>query len=174
MEPRGQGVNTFAYWVTSNPASGEWTALPDLTPQDIEAARQVKCKLSGDLERKLYTNPFFFKTEKYYLRAQIARISHSTTLVPKNVYRLQEDSTIEIEENQPDDPDLPLPVPSTQDMCKKENWVHYTRNILRCNRVVHLEPEVDDDQDPEEEKKKIEAADPFEKRLKPITEDNNV
>lgn len=171
MEPRGSGVNTFAYWVTTNPASGNWIALPDLAPNDIDASRQIKYRFTGDLERKIFTNPFYFRPEKFYLRAQIARICHSTTLVPRHVFRLQEDSTIEIEENQPDDADLPIPVPTTEQMCNKENWVHYTRNILKCNRITHLEPEIEDDQDPDEVRKVIEAADPFEPRLKPITDD---
>lgn len=35
VEPRGQGVNTFGYWVTNSPCDSNWTALPDLTPQCI-------------------------------------------------------------------------------------------------------------------------------------------
>ena len=38
MEPRGQGVNTFAYWVTNSPTD-HWQLLPDLLPEDIQAAR---------------------------------------------------------------------------------------------------------------------------------------
>lgn len=90
------------------------------------------------------------------------------------MYRLQEESTTEIEENQPEDSDLPIPVPSTEQMANKENWVHFTRNILKCNRITHLEPEVDDDADVEEIKKKIEKADPYEPRLKSITADSSV
>jgi hypothetical protein len=39
FEPRGSGVNEFAYWVCSSPDENKWTALPDLTPTDIEVAR---------------------------------------------------------------------------------------------------------------------------------------
>lgn len=60
-------------------------------------------------------------------------------------------------------------------MAKSESWVHYTSNILKCNRLNHLEPEnVDENEDPEAVKKRIEAADPFEKRLKPIALDKKV
>lgn len=86
-EARGTGVNTFAYWVCNNPA-GDWVALPDLYPSDIKASRDIKMSFTGQLDRKLFSNPFFFKTEAVYLRAQIARICHSTTLVPRNVMRL--------------------------------------------------------------------------------------
>lgn len=68
MEPRGTGVNQFAYWVTSSPTA-DWVALPDLTAEDILAACSIKVSFTGDLERQIFTNPFYFKTEKYYLRA---------------------------------------------------------------------------------------------------------
>lgn len=129
MEARGQGVNTFAYWV-SNSATDQWILLPDLTPEDIKASREIKYKLSGNLEKSIITNPYYHKTEKNYLRAQIARISFSTTLVTKGMYRLTEESTVDIEENQPEDPEKPVPIPDTKDMANPSNWVHYTRNIL--------------------------------------------
>jgi radial spoke head protein 4A len=66
---------------------------------------------TGDLNRSIITNPFFVKDEKFYLRAQIARISQSTSLVPKGVYRLNEEDKNAIEENLPDEG--PVPVPST-------------------------------------------------------------
>jgi hypothetical protein len=45
---------------------------------------------TGELNRQIFTNPHFFGQEKHYLRAQIARIMHSTTLVPKGIYKVQE------------------------------------------------------------------------------------
>ncbi len=68
FEARGTGVNKFVYWVTTD-ILGKWTKLPDLLPSDIEASRQIKVLLTGDLERKIFTNPFFFGQEKHYLRA---------------------------------------------------------------------------------------------------------
>jgi radial spoke head protein 4A len=61
------------YWVTNN-VLNSWTKLPDLNPSDIKAARKIKVLFSGNLDRKIQTNPFFFGLEKHYLRAQIARI----------------------------------------------------------------------------------------------------
>lgn len=43
--------------------------LPDLKPQDIKNARSIKYTFSGEIDAKIYTNPFFFETEKTYLRA---------------------------------------------------------------------------------------------------------
>lgn len=87
-EPRGQGINQYAYWVCNSPDENKWTALPDLTPEDIDIARKVKFHFSGDLERRIITNPFLHNREKFLLRAQIARITLSTTLVPKGMMKL--------------------------------------------------------------------------------------
>jgi radial spoke head protein 4A len=61
-------------------------------------------------------------------------------------------------------------------MAKPENWIHYTSNILGAARLIHMEPEVPDGSnlEPEDLKKQIEAADPYEDRLKPITKDQKV
>ena len=55
------------------------------------AARTIKVLFTGNLEREIYTNPFFFGQEKHYLRAQLSRISHSTSLLPVGVMKLEED-----------------------------------------------------------------------------------
>ena len=67
-EARGTGVNKLSYYVAHDSMS-KWERLPDLSPSDIEASRQVKVVLTGDLKRPIYTNPFFYGTEKHYLRA---------------------------------------------------------------------------------------------------------
>lgn len=69
FEARGSGVNKFCYWVTSNPVNVAWVKLPDITPDEIKASRVIKVSFSGDLERPIHTNPFFFGTEKIYLRS---------------------------------------------------------------------------------------------------------
>ena len=59
-EPRGTGVNEYAYYVT-NTANGPWVLLPDLDPADIAEARTIKVCFTGNLERRIITNPFYFK-----------------------------------------------------------------------------------------------------------------
>mmetsp|Transcript_17763 Transcript_17763/g.30076 ORF Transcript_17763/g.30076 Transcript_17763/m.30076 type:complete len:135 (-) Transcript_17763:637-1041(-) len=86
FEERGSGVNKFVYWVTNSPMD-EWTQLPDLKPNDLINSRHIKMMFTGDVNRRIYTNPFFMETEKVLLRAQISRISHSTTLTCKGLYR---------------------------------------------------------------------------------------
>ena len=86
FEAKGSGVNKYTYWVTSC-STGKWEILPDLEPKDIAASRSIKVLFSGNTKREIHTNPYFFGKEEIYLRAQIARISHSTTLAPKGYYK---------------------------------------------------------------------------------------
>ena len=123
FEARGSGVNKYVYWATNSPLE-PWVQLPDLAPSDLQAAREVKVYFTGDLEKKIITNPFFFKREKHYLRAQIARISFGTTVVPKGMYRTLEENDKEIEDNNP--AEGAIQIPSTLSMNKLEMWVHHT------------------------------------------------
>lgn len=148
MEPRGVGVNENAYWVCNTPEENKWTALPDLEPSDLEIARKIKFHLSGDLENRIITNPFFHKSENYLLRAQIARISAGTSLVPKGMFKLTEDNLSAIEENIPEEG--PTQVLTTKEMGKASNWVHHVSSILKCNRTTLMEMEAPEGEEPEE------------------------
>ena len=61
-------------------------------------------------------------------------------------------------------------------MSKADNWVHYNPNILNVGRLTHMDPEVPegDETEPEELKRRIEAADPYEPRLKAISKDQAI
>lgn len=174
FEARGSGVNQFVYWVTHDSLS-DWKQLPDLLPNDIKAARRIKVVFTGDLERKIITNPFFHGKEKHYLRAQIARIHHGTTLVPFGLYRPTEDDAKEIENVEADDEENKY-IPQTENQVKLSNWCHYPKSILLNCRTGHMDPEVPEGMDiePEELLKQIEAKDPYDARLKPITTDSQV
>lgn len=163
-------MNKFVYWACNSPLEA-WTQLPDLAPSDIQAARDVKVFFTGDLEKRIVTNPFFFKREKNFLRAQISRIAFGTTIVPKGMYRATEENPKEIEDNNP--VEGAIVIPSTLVMGKIEMWVHHTQNILRCNRITHPDQGGEGD-DSAEVMKKIEAADPYESRLKSISLDSRV
>ena len=61
-------------------------------------------------------------------------------------------------------------------MSKPGMWVHKNLNILKNCRTAHVDPEEPTDPpvenwDVDEEKKKIEAADPYDIRLKPVDKD---
>jgi len=68
-------------------------------------------------------------------------------------------------------------MPSTKEMCNADMWVYAKPNILMNGRVTHLPPEEPtnlgegEEFDPEEAKKVLEKADPYDRLLKKITED---
>ena len=71
-------------------------------------------------------------------------------------------------------------MPSTLEMGKSDMWVHEKPNILINGRTVHLPPEDPGDLpegeefDPEEAKKQVEKADPYEPLLKSISDDEKI
>ncbi len=179
MEEKGTGVNKYSYYVTNSPFD-PWKRLPDLQPSHIEAARKIKVLFSGDLEKDIICNPFFFGKEKHLLRAQIARIVHSTILVPRGSYKLGEESERDIEEFVPEEDSKVEPLPTTVQAADVRAWVHFNPSILNNCRTMHLDPpeeapeNFEGEYDLEQAKKDIEAADPFEPRLKPISKDDRI
>ena len=96
-------------------------------------------------------------------------------LIPRGTQRTVEDNERETEDNA--DEDGNVKIPSTVEMAAPENWVHKNLNILKNCRTAHAdpeEPEGAEDWDAEVEKKKIEEADPYQPRLKPITQDSQL
>ena len=160
------GVNQFAYFAT-NDLTSEWVELPDVSPSQIIGSRLIRYTFTGDLNRNIYTNPYFNGQEKHYLRCQISRIYHGTKLVPTiNHYNIED----------PENPfkaftvnEKPKPF-KHEDLINLKTWIHYPPSILKQGRVSHF-IETPDEVDPEEFKKKQMELDPFEKRIKPITED---
>lgn len=109
----GFGVNERKYFVTGS-SLDDWVKLPDAAPTHLRAARDIKVLFTGNLERLIYTNPFFeAKAEKFYLRAQIARIVQATTLTWKGSFKVTEaDGDVdnrEIEQNLDDEGNGPKP-----------------------------------------------------------------
>ena len=74
------------------------------------------------------------------LRAQIARIVQSTTLVPKGSYKLNEESERDIDEFVPEEESKIPALPSTKNAAKLDAWVHFNASILANNRTTHLDP----------------------------------
>ena len=167
MEKRKEdGINQFVYYVT-NDLTADWVELPDIKPSQLIGSRLIRYNFTGDLERQIYTNPYFKGQEKHYLRCQISRIYHGTKLVPSlNHYNIED----------PENPFknlIPTEKPKQfkhEDFLNLKNWIHFPPSILKQGRVSHfLEPP--EDADPEEFKKKEIEKDPYEKRIKPISED---
>lgn len=166
------GVNRNTFYVT-NDLSEPWVELPDVKPSQIRVARQIRYNFTGNLNREIFTNPHFHGQEQHLLRCQIARIYHGTKLVPSMGHYIIED---------PESPFRQLGKAENQkifkhnDLINMKNWIHYPPGILKEGRVSHFieVPEDQPDLDPEEFKKKIIMNDPFDKRIKPITEDKQI
>lgn len=168
MEKRKEdGVNRNTIYVTNNLCE-KWVELPDIKPAQIKTARKIRYIFTGDLNRPLYTNPHFPGLEKHFLRCQLARIYHGTKLVPSiNHY------TIEDAEN-PFKPftlnEKPKPF-SYDELVDLKYWIHYPPGILKCGRVSHIIDDAPEGVDPDENRKKQIDKDPFDKRIKPATDD---
>jgi hypothetical protein len=94
-------------------------------------------------------------------------------LVPKKLYRLQEENQREIEDNVGEDEES-VAKPSTKDMGWVDAWVHHTPSILKQGRLTHIEgraKEEEEDVEPEELLAREVKKDPWEARLKPISQD---
>lgn len=165
-EERGKGINSHVYWVTDD-LLNDWIQLPDSEPQYILAARNIKYVVTGNLNADLNTNPKFPGKERHFLRAQIARISHTTSIVPKEFLQPHEENDREVVPNEE------FAAPSATDLNSTENWSHEYQNVLLAGRAEHIAPDV-----PEEELEEavgaLEEKDPFIERLKPINEDTKV
>jgi len=169
FEKKGEGINQFTYWVTDSSFS-PWVELPDITPDQLKVARKVRKLFTGNLNAPIISNPHFPGKEKDLLRAQIARITHSTSVEPRGLHKLTEENPLEIE-NEEEPTYL-----QTHQLKDLNNWVHTLPGVLKCGRVVHMDPEVPDDADIDIEilKAKQIEQDPFEERLKSLAKDREV
>jgi hypothetical protein len=77
QEPRGKGVNANVYWVTDNLLM-DWIQLPECQPEHLIAAVNIKHVFTGQLNACIDSCPPFPGKERHLLRAQLARITHST------------------------------------------------------------------------------------------------
>lgn len=86
-DAHGKGLNENVYWFTQD-LLGDWQKLPDVKSADIRAARDIKKILTGNLDAPVQSYPFFPGKERSLLRAQIARISAATVIIPAGIYKV--------------------------------------------------------------------------------------
>jgi len=164
LEPRGSGINKNSYFV-ANSLSGPWIELDDCRPSLLRASRKIKYLFTGNLNRPVVSNPWFDGKEADLLRCQIARISHNIQIIPEGKWKVAQD----LRELEPVDEPREA---DTNECLMMKNWVHFQPSILKEGRLVHMEKEAPEGKDPEELKKEIIANDPFEPRLKSISNDS--
>ncbi|KAG8346365.1 putative Radial spokehead like protein [Trypanosoma vivax] len=108
VEPPGTGLNEWVYYAANTVDPTRWTRLPDVTPNQIIAARLIRRGFTGDLECAVDTHPRFPGQEKHYVRAQIARISCTCRVAPADMFTTE--GAVPDEE---DEDGNPLPPPLT-------------------------------------------------------------
>jgi len=158
------GINTFTYFVC-NTLGGPFTRLPDITPKQIKAARQLKKLMTGNVEAPVSAYPPFPGKEAEFLRAQIARIAHSTVLAPAGLFNYDE----EAEEVTKAEEFEPKPA---EELVSPESWVHRLPHIKLQGRCVVWKPEAEDEE--EEKEPTEEEAEEGPEPLKEIQADNPV
>lgn len=165
-EAKGTGVNKMIYFVTSTLMDeNSWVELPTISPLHVIQARRIRHVFTGDLEYNIQTCPKFDGKEKHYLKAQIVRICHSTSLIPNNLMKVKEDDEggdPNPQEIEPIEEEVPKPF-TYNEMVNLNSWLHFNQGILKEGRLTHSEPETEEE-DKEALMKRIVAADPFEKR----------
>jgi len=172
LEAAGVGCNACVYFVTNDP-SLEWTVLPNVTPAQVSASVLIRKYMTGSLTADVRAYPPFPGKEKEYLRAQIARIVHATTLCPKDKYILEgdvaEDGSYRDTTVGPADTEAEGYVALTGSaMADPSNWCAYYAGILAIGRTTNM-PVEEEEGDEEEAKPAKPAPEPEAKPLTPIT-----
>lgn len=153
-EASGVGCNKYVYFAASDP-SGEWTALPDVTPLQITCSKRIRKYLTGSLEADVRAYPPFPGQEKEYLRALVARIVAATTLCPVGKFAAGEEPTDEPTEAELGDPaEGGRTLKAAAELGAIDGWCTRYMGILDLGRTTNLEIEEED----EEVKAKLEAA----------------
>lgn len=111
-EEPGTGLNEFIYYAASTLDPTKWTRLPDVNPAQIRVARMLRNGFTGDLEATVWSHPRFPGVEKHYLRAQIARITCTCKIAPKDIYTT-EGAVPEEDDDDEDEDGNPKPPPTT-------------------------------------------------------------
>lgn len=125
-------MNQLVFWVTDN-LLNDWIQLPDCKPEHIQAARQIKHIMSGDLNAQINSNPCFPGKERHFLRAQLARIFSATTIAPKGLFEIDEETNLmKFAED--------FAMPGTDELKSLENWSNVATSILKNGRTAYVAP----------------------------------
>ena len=137
LESRGnEGINRFTFWV-SNSILESWYELPDITNEQIIISRRFKYYLTGDLNAKVKSFVSFPGKEMHLLKCQIIRILHSSCIVPKGYYKINENFKEQLE-GKVTEIDEEFKSPSFEEMKgpEGENWVHEHAYIYPNGKVI--------------------------------------
>jgi len=171
MEKRKEdGINRNVFYVTNN-LTEKWVELPDVKPSQIKLSRKIKYIFTGNLNRKIYSNPTFNGEERHLLRCQIARIYHGAKLVPSINHYTIEDPESPFKQLVPAEKPKRL---TNENLTSLDFWIHYPPGILNNGRISHIIDDPPEGVEPEDHKKKIIDADPFDKRMGTASNDKKI
>ena len=163
-------MNRNVFYVTNN-LTEKWVELPDVKPSQIKLSRKIKYIFTGNLNRKIYTNPTFNGEERHLLRCQIARIYHGAKLVPSINHYTIEDPESPFKQLVPAEKPKRL---TNENLTSLDYWIHYPPGILNNGRISHIIDDPPEGVEPEDHKKKIIDADPFDKRMGAASNDKKI
>jgi radial spoke head protein 4A len=176
-EPGFKGVNRLSFWVASH-AADAWTLLPDVTPQQINAARKIRKYFTGDLAAPVISCPAFGWNEAVLLRAQLSRIVSATFISPANALEKVEPEEEEEPEGEEDEGKKNGPKPAkytpltrvskeyapdeeagVAPLLDLEQWVHSEGYIYETGRQTKLpdKPEVEGEEEEAKEEEEEEG-----------------
>jgi radial spoke head protein 4A len=122
--------------------------------------------MTGDLNSEIDCNPPFPGFERHFLRAQIARITHSTMIVPRDLFKTNEENDRDVLLNED------FAVQDTAALSSLENWIHVHPNVLQTSsRITHYIPTSLGEEEREEYIAKKNEEEPVLELLKGINED---
>lgn len=137
IEPRGQGANTFTYWISAG-GCAPWVRLPAARASHIVASRAIKRLMTGNADSPVLSMPWFPGKERHLLRSQIARISASCTLAPSGYYEPDEEAG-EGKIKETENPAESFPAPDA--LCTDAAWVHRMQCLNKIGKCSY--PEID-------------------------------
>jgi radial spoke head protein 4A len=161
IQKTGEGPNKFTYFVC-NGVGLPWTRLPQVTPQQVSVARQVRRYLSGDLKAPVMGHPPFPGSEASYLRALIALIAAGTSVAPAGVFQ-----AVEGDENGAIEPVAEDAAGDAPDLSSLDSWVHTGLALNVLGRTKPNPPKMNDAGEEVPDENAPEPSAP----LKPISED---
>lgn len=98
--------------------------------------------MTGDLNADINSNPKFEGKERHFLRAQLARIFSATTIAPKGLFEVDEETKkMKFAEE--------FAFPQTEELKSLETWSNITESILKNGRYEALAPEGLNDEEKE-------------------------
>lgn len=126
VEMQGEGANMYAYWVTTG-GPAPWVRLPAARASHIRSARSIKRLFTGDLGSPVISTPWFPGKEQHLLRSQIARITATCTLAPRDWYEMtEEDEQIVMKEAE--NAEFP------EDLAEQTGWQHCAPFLLTTGK----------------------------------------